>query len=160
MIMLFSPNLFFNCCLALLSRTRIPVFSPMCELHEGKEELCIYTDLLQSQLAPLGHCQRKIFQNHPVWTNFSWIIYPEECQKWNHISLAGKENWSESLNRCPFWLQYVNGVWPIQCYQFYHRMGTIHNPSMRSIIDKQLIDLWICWFFSVPEFLLIKYEQV
>lgn len=135
MMMLLSPTLSFNRCLASSSRTRIPVFFPVCEFRRDNEKTCVYTDPPQSRLAPLGHHQRKISRSRPIRTDISWVVGLEGYQGLNYVSLAGEEDWPEPVNGCPFWPQYVDGMRPILCNQFYHGTSTIHDPSMRPIID-------------------------
>ena len=83
-----------------------------------------------------------------------------EHQKQNYVFLAGKKNWSEPVDRCPFWLQYVNGVGPIEGYQLYHGTGTVHNSSVRPVIHNELVGLRVRWFCSTATFLLMKCKQV
>jgi len=74
--------------------------------------------------------------------------------------MAGEKNWSEPVDGRPFRLQYVDGVGPIERYQFYHGTGTVHNPSVRSVIHDKLVGLRIRWIYSVTTLPLMKSEQV
>ena len=73
MMILLSPNLSFSCCLDLLSRTRIPWFNPVSAFHKLSKNPGAYIDLLQIQLAPLGHHQKKTSQNFPVHMDISLV---------------------------------------------------------------------------------------
>ena len=134
MIMLLSPNLSFSRCLASLSRTRIPAFGRARKFREGKKKYYALTlirpevDRLLLAVAEEGPLKIILFTQ-------TSISYGQGSKKRGYVSLTGKENRSESVNGRPLRLQYVNGVRPIQRYQFYHGTGAVHNPPMRPIID-------------------------
>ena len=131
MILFFS----FRCRLSLASssRTSIPEWEG---LLRGKKSSTKYHTLVRPEVHgfPLSIPKEGLLEIG-LFAEFS----PDNLvEATTHVSLAGKEDWPKSIYNCMFRLQDIDRVGPIARYQFYNRTCTIHNATVRPVIQDKL----------------------
>ena len=59
-----------------------------------------------------------------------------------HIFLTEKEDWPGPINGCSLRLQSVDRVRPVAFYEFNNRTRTIHDTTVRTVVQNQFKSSW------------------
>ena len=59
-----------------------------------------------------------------------------------HISLTSEEDWPKPVDDRSFRFQNVDRVWPIVRYELDNRTRTIHNTTVRTVVQNKFKGFW------------------